>query len=93
LSHCIIKSFYIICEANILGYGFVSFGRKNCRVDLPEICVTSGHIDSGTGWNAAGADGDTTNGGVGTASFVPKTNSSIALPSCLRFSVLMSTLS
>jgi hypothetical protein len=73
LSHCIIKSFYIICEANILGYGFVSFGPKNCRVDLPEICVTSGHVDSGTGWNAAGADGDTTNGGVGTASFVPKT--------------------
>ena len=70
----------------------MSFGRKTCRVDLPEICVTSGHIDSGTGWNAAGADGDTTNGGVGTASFVPKTNSSIALPNGLRFSVLVSTL-
>ena len=25
------------------------FGRKNCRVDLPELCVTSEHIDSGTG--------------------------------------------
>jgi hypothetical protein len=38
--------------------------------------------------------GDITNGGVGAgkASFVPKTNSSIALPSGLRFLVLMSTL-
>ncbi len=40
-----------------------------------------------------GAD-DTTNGGVGrdAASFVPKTNFSIALPSGLRFLVLMSAL-
>ena len=30
--------------------------------------------------------------GTGKASFVPKTNSSLALPSCLRFSVLASTL-
>jgi hypothetical protein len=30
--------------------------------------------------------------GAGTASLVPKTNSSIALPSCLRFSVPVSTL-
>lgn len=38
--------------------------------------------------------GNTRNGGVGAgkASFVPKTNSSIALPSGLRFLVLMSTL-
>jgi hypothetical protein len=39
--------------------------------------------------------GDTTSGGVGDAasfSFVPKTNSSIALPSGLRFLVLISTL-
>jgi len=47
-------------------------------------------------WNAVGADGDTTNGGVGAgkASFVPKTNSSssIALASGLRFLVFMSTL-
>jgi hypothetical protein len=43
---------------------------------------------------AVGA-GNKTNGGVGAgkASFVPKTNSSIALPSGLRFLVLMSTLS
>jgi hypothetical protein len=39
--------------------------------------------------------GDITNGGAGDAasfSFVPKTNSSIALPSGLRFLLLMSTL-
>ena len=41
-----------------------------------------------------GAGDTTSSGGVGagTASFVPKTNSSIALPSGLRFLVLMSTL-
>ena len=48
--------------------------------------VTVGNKTNGVGgvgevsavWNAAGADGDTTNGGVGNgkASFVPKTNSS-----------------
>ena len=37
--------------------------------------------------------GDTISGGIGdAASFVPKTNSSIALPSGLRFLVLISTL-
>ena len=52
--------------------------------------ITSISVSDAVG---AGA-GDTTNGGVGggKGSFVPKTNSSIALPSGLRFLVLMSTL-
>jgi hypothetical protein len=41
--------------------------------------------------DACGA-GDTTSGVGGAASFVPNTNSSIALPSGLRFLVLISTL-
>jgi hypothetical protein len=45
-------------------------------------------------WDACGAD-DTTSGvggGAASFSFVPKTNSSIALPSGLRFLVLISAL-
>jgi hypothetical protein len=68
--------------------------------------VTVGNAASGGGGVAGNAvsgvsdavavdAGNTTNGGVGAgkASFVPKTNSSITLPSGLRFLVLMSTLS
>lgn len=64
--------------------------------------ITVGNaIPGGVAGNAAsdvsdavgvGAD-DTSSGGVGdAASFVPKTNSSIALPSGLRFLVFISTL-
>jgi hypothetical protein len=65
------------------GFGGVAFGNKAKGVDAVG--------DVSAVWNAAGADGDTTNGG-GKASFVPKTNSSIALPNDLRFSVLASPL-
>jgi hypothetical protein len=56
--------------ADASGCGGFAVGNKANGVDgVGEVSVF---------WNAAGADGDTTNGGVGTASFVPKTNSSIA---------------
>jgi hypothetical protein len=68
--------------------------------------VTVGNAASGGGGVAGNAvsgvsdavgvgAGDITNGGAGGAasfSFVPKTNSSIALPSGLRFLLLISTL-
>jgi len=55
--------------------------------------VAAGNAVSGSGVAGLGP-GDTTNGGVGgdAASFVPKTNSSIALPNGLRFLVLISAL-
>ncbi|MEG4396631.1 hypothetical protein [Microcoleus sp. BROC3] len=53
----------------------------------------AGNATSGVSDAVGVAAGDTTSGGVGdAASFVPKTNSSIALPSGLRFLVLISTL-
>jgi hypothetical protein len=55
--------------ADTSGFGGVAIGNKANGVD--------GVGDVSVVWNAAGADGDTTNGG-GKASFVPKTNSSIA---------------
>jgi hypothetical protein len=70
--------------ADANGFGGAAFGNKAKSVDAVG--------DVSAVWNAAGADGDTTNGGVGKVSFVPKTNSSIALPSGLRFSVLASAL-
>ena len=53
----------------------------------------AGNAVSGSGVAGLGP-GDTTNGGVGgdAASFVPKTNSSIALLRGVRFLVFMSTL-
>ncbi len=70
--------------ADTNGRGGVAVGNKANGVD------GVGHVS--VFWNAAGANGDTTNGGVGTASFVPKTNSSIAARvvcvswySCQRF--------
>ena len=70
--------------ADANGFGGAAFGNKAKSVDAVG--------DVSAVWNAAGADGDTTNGGVGKVSFVPKTSSSIALPSGLRFWVLVSTL-
>jgi hypothetical protein len=72
------------CGADTNGRNGVAVGNKANGVDAVG--------DVSAVWNAVGAGGDTTNGGVGKASFVPKTNSSIALPSSLRFSVLVSTL-
>jgi hypothetical protein len=55
--------------ADTNGRGGVAVGNTANGID--------GVGDVSVFWNAAGADGDTTNGGVGKASFVPKTNSSI----------------
>ena len=54
----------------------------------------TGNKANGISGDAVGVGaGGTTSGGVGDAvSFVPKTNSSIALPSGLRFLVLISAL-
>ena len=70
----------------LAGPGGVAVGNKANGVD--------GVGDVSAVWNSAGADGDTANGsvGAGKASFVAKTNSSIALPSGLRFLILVSTL-
>ena len=51
----------------------------------------AGNAVSGVSDAVGVAAGDTNSGG-GAASFVPKTNSSIALPSGLRFLVLMTAL-
>jgi hypothetical protein len=70
------------CGANANGGGSVAAGNKaNCVGGVRNVV-------------GVGAD-DTTSSGVGAVrtSFVPKTNSSIVLPSGLRFLVLMSTLS
>ncbi len=60
------------------------------RVFLSSLVEGANGVSDAVGVGA----GNTTNGGVGAgkASFVPKTNSSITLPSGLRFLVLMSTL-
>jgi hypothetical protein len=55
----------------------------------------AGNAVSGVSDAVGVGTGDITNGGAGGAasfSFVPKTNSSIALPSGLRFLLLISTL-
>jgi hypothetical protein len=67
--------------------GGVAVGNKaNGIGGVGDVSVISDAVGVGAG--------NTTNGrvGAGKASCVPKTNSSIALPSGLRFLVLMSTL-
>jgi len=71
-------------DADASGCGGVAVG------DAASGVMSVGGISAA--WDTRGA-GDTTSGGGGdAASFVPKTNSSIALPSGLRFLVFMPTL-
>ena len=72
--------------ADTAGCGGVAIGNKANGV------MGVGGISAS--WDACGAD-DTASGvggGAASFSFVPKTNSSIALPSGLRFLVLISAL-
>jgi hypothetical protein len=70
--------------ANANGPGAVSAG--NAASGIGGVSVMSVAVGVGASDAASGS------GGTGKASFVPKTNSSIALPSGLRFSVLASAL-
>ena len=74
--------------ADTSGCGGVVVGKAGSRGGV------AGNAISGVSDAAGVGAGGTTSGGVGSdaASFVPKTNSSIALPSGLRFLVLISTL-
>ena len=70
--------------ANANGCGGVSTGSAASGVggvSVMSVAVGMGASDAASG-----------SGGTGKASFVAKANSSIALPSGLRFSVLTSTL-
>ena len=74
--------------ADTAGCGGVAVGNK-ANGDGGVAGNTTSDVSDAVGVGA----GNTTNGGVGdAASFVPKTNSSIALPSGLRFLVLMTAL-
>jgi hypothetical protein len=70
--------------ADASGCGGVSTG--NAAADVGNVYVMSDAADVGAG------DASSVALGTGKASFVPKTNSSIALPSGLRFLILTSTL-
>jgi hypothetical protein len=72
------------CGAEANGGGGVSVGNKANGVG--GVYVINEAVGVGAGNTSSVAVG------AGKASFVPKTNSSIALPSGLRFLVLMSTL-
>lgn len=68
------------CGAEASGGGGVSVGNK--ANDVGGVSVISDTVGVGADHTSSVAVG------AGTASFVPKTNSSIALPSGLRFLVL-----
>jgi hypothetical protein len=72
------------CGAEASGGGGVSVGNKTNGVGGVSIISDAVGVDAGEAASVAV--------GAGKASFVPKTNSSIALPSGLPFSVLASTL-
>ena len=73
--------------ADANGCGGVAVGNKaNGVVGVGDVSVISDAVGVGAGDTSCVAVG------AGRDSFVPKTNSSIALPSGLRFSVLVSTL-
>lgn len=72
------------CGAEAFSGGGVSVGNKANGVGgVGGVSVISDAVGMGAGDTSSVAVG------AGTASFVPKTNSSIALPSGLRFLVLM----
>jgi hypothetical protein len=75
------------CGAEASGFGGVATGNAISGGGV------AGNAASGVSDAVGVGADDTSSGGVGdAASFVPKTNSSIALPSGLRFLVLISTL-
>jgi hypothetical protein len=78
--------------ADTAGFGGVATGNATNGGGVVRG-IDAGNTSSGV-TDAVGFAADDTISGVGgdAASFVPKTNSSIALPSGLRFLVLISTL-
>ena len=79
--------------ADANGSGGVAAGNKTNGGGIVRG-IDAGNKANGVSDAVGVGAGNTTNGGVGAgkASFVPKTNSSITLPSGLRFKELMSAL-